>query len=230
MTLRARQHIPSHLAERLGQHVATKSLNAVVFNLPSKFDMADMIRDDVLVARMTWLSEAKGDLDEYARRERGDFLASKNGQGEQLDFHALRHTCGAWLMLADVNIKTVQAVMRHSTITLTMDTYGHLMPGAESQAVANVEAMINPVNHRLSATGTNMRYPQKYPQSMHEALPSNATPCRETDEHSGQKENPQVVKLAGVSDSSRSNATKIELRAQGLEPWTYGLKVRCSTN
>jgi hypothetical protein len=26
------------------------------------------------------------------------------------------------------------------------------------------------------------------------------------------------------------NEVKFEVRAQGLEPWTYGLKVRCSTN
>ena len=30
--------------------------------------------------------------------------------------------------------------------------------------------------------------------------------------------------------STVENEVFIRVRAQGLEPWTYGLKVRCSTN
>ncbi|MBI3862791.1 MAG: site-specific integrase, partial [Planctomycetia bacterium] len=37
----------------------------------------------------------------------------------------MRHTCGAWLAMAGAHPKAVQAIMRHSTIVLTMDTYGH---------------------------------------------------------------------------------------------------------
>ena len=29
---------------------------------------------------------------------------------------------------------------------------------------------------------------------------------------------------------TNENTVKVEVRAQGLEPWTYGLKVRCSTD
>ena len=39
--------------------------------------------------------------------------------------------------------KTVQSVMRHSTITLTMDSYGHLLPGAEAEAADKLGAMIS---------------------------------------------------------------------------------------
>ena len=41
--------------------------------------------------------------------------------------------------MAGENPKTIQTVMRHSTITLTMDTYGHLFPAAESDAIARME-------------------------------------------------------------------------------------------
>ena len=37
----------------------------------------------------------------------------------------------------------VQVVMRHSTITLTIDTYGHLFPGQEADAVARFPAMMS---------------------------------------------------------------------------------------
>jgi hypothetical protein len=114
-----------------------------LFTLPDRFTMADMFREDVHAARREWLEEAKCDADEVIRREQSDFLLAideggkpaKNHVGQILDFHALRHTCGAWLVLAGISLNVVQKVMRHSTITLTIDTYGHMLPGAEAQAV-----------------------------------------------------------------------------------------------
>ncbi len=43
-----------------------------------------------------------------------DFLRSINRSGERIDFHALRHSCGAWLARANVHVKTIQSVMRVS--------------------------------------------------------------------------------------------------------------------
>lgn len=151
----ARQHIPSHLAERLRQLVAKKSLEAAVFNMPHETDVAEMFRSDLSEARRRWLESFKSDPDEYARQEQCDFLTAMNSKRESLDFHALRHTCGAWSMLANVKLKTVQTVMRHSAITLTLDTYGHLMPGAESDAVEDVDAMLKLTANQLEATGTD---------------------------------------------------------------------------
>ena len=37
--------------------------------------------------------------------------------------------------------KVVQQVMRHQSITLTMDTYGHLFPGQETDAVGRLRQM-----------------------------------------------------------------------------------------
>ena len=75
-----------------------------------------------------------------------------NHEGEILDSHALRHTCGAWMAIANVPCKTVQAVMRHSTITLTMDTYGHQFPGQEADAVGRLPEMFR---RRVEGEGGN---------------------------------------------------------------------------
>lgn len=42
------------------------------------------------------------------------------------DFHSLRHRFGTDLAAANVSPKVEQALMRHSTITLTLDTYTHI--------------------------------------------------------------------------------------------------------
>jgi hypothetical protein len=51
--------------------------------------------------------------------------------------------------------KVVQVVMRHSTITLTMDTYGHLFPGQEADAVAKLPNMMGHIPEALAAPGTD---------------------------------------------------------------------------
>ena len=206
----ARQHIPSHLAERLRQHVARKSLEAAVFDMPHETDVAGMLRSDIAEARKRWLTTFKDDPDKYAKQERSDFLTAKNSKGESLDFHALRHTCGAWLMMAGVDIKTVQAVMRHSAITLTLDTYGHLMPGAESDAVADVDAMLTLTSKALAATGTDFQVQHRVQQLEHETLRIAAIDCDETTDRWTSGKSPKVAKTAGNCDVLRTDATENE--------------------
>ena len=118
-------------------------------------DVAAMFRADVADARQAWLKAAKRDAKESMRRGESDFLGEKNHEGEFLDFHSLRHTCGAWLAMAGAHPKAVQSVMRHSTIVLTMDTYGHLFPGQDAATVARLPNMMASEPMALRATGTD---------------------------------------------------------------------------
>jgi len=136
----AKQYIRPEVAEGLKQYLAGRPPRGPVFGLPHRFEMASMLRADVEAARKAWLAEARGK--ELIRRQRSDFLADPNHEGEILDFHCLRHTCGAWLALAGAHPKAVQSIMRHSTITLTMDTYGHLFPGQDAETVLLFPAMV----------------------------------------------------------------------------------------
>lgn len=79
---RARQYITTTLAQKL----RARKRRGVLFDLPDEYGMADMIRDDLAAARDAW---PKG------RKRNSDFLEPINDAGERLDFHSLRHTCGA---------------------------------------------------------------------------------------------------------------------------------------
>lgn len=122
--LAAKQFISADLRDRLA--------NRLPFSLTAR--TAEMIRDDLAIAR--WLA-ANDDVS-----INDGFLQPLDPRGDSLDFHALRHTCGAWLAIAGVSIKVIQSVMRHSTITLTLDTYGHLLPGAEQDAAAKLSVFL----------------------------------------------------------------------------------------
>jgi integrase len=55
---------------------------------------------------------------------------------EPIGLHECRHTYAAFMIAAGVNAKARSAYMGHSTITMTLDRYGHLLPGAEDEAAA----------------------------------------------------------------------------------------------
>ncbi len=149
----AYQYIDSDLANDLKALISTKLPTVTVFPLPQK-EAAKMLQADLEDARGLWLKEVIQNPDERAKREQSDFLKAINDSGAALDFHALRHTCGAWLAIRRTEPKVIQSVMRHSTITLTLDTYGHLLEGAQSAAI-NHAADMTAVPKMLKATGTD---------------------------------------------------------------------------
>jgi integrase len=146
----ARQYVRPDLAEALRKHVAGKRGSAV-FKMPDPSDVSAMFKADLVAARMAWIDEAKADRQEQVRRGKSDFLHDVNQDGEVLDFHSLRHTCGAWLAMAGAHPKAVQTTMRHSAITLTMDTYGHLFPGQEFETVSLLPTMLSEASAQRQA-------------------------------------------------------------------------------
>ncbi len=127
----AKQYVSDELAADLTKRVESKMANAKVFNVASRNEMARALRADVEAARRLWLESLS---DEARAIADCDFLRSPNSQNEVIDFHALRHTCGSWLVMQGVTLVEVKEIMRHSTITLTVDCYGHLAPDARSKS------------------------------------------------------------------------------------------------
>lgn len=57
--------------------------------------------------------------------------------------HDLRHSFISWLIQSGQDIKTIQAVAGHANIQMTLNTYGHLMPGALRSAADKVDMMFS---------------------------------------------------------------------------------------
>jgi integrase len=53
---------------------------------------------------------------------------------EGLTLHEARHTFASLMIAAGVNAKALSTFMGHHSIVLTLDLYGHLMPGSEQEA------------------------------------------------------------------------------------------------
>lgn len=56
-------------------------------------------------------------------------------------FHDLRHTHAAMCIAAGVHPKVISERLGHSSVSITMDVYGYLMPGAQEAVAATLDAL-----------------------------------------------------------------------------------------
>jgi integrase len=52
--------------------------------------------------------------------------------------HAIRHSVATWLFRSGVDVRTVQALLRHSVASATLNTYGYEVAGAQAEAVKSL--------------------------------------------------------------------------------------------
>jgi integrase len=82
--------------------------------------------------------------------------AWKGAELAPIGHHEGRHTFASILIAAGVNAKALSTYLGHSSIQITLDRYGHLMPGNEDEAVALVDAYLERATVlRQSATVAN---------------------------------------------------------------------------
>jgi integrase len=133
--------------------------------LPLRRDLADLLAS-YLAGRPAGAPVWPGTWAEKgARMLRRDLeaagVAYVDDDGRYRDFHSLRHRFGSGLAAANVPPKVAQVLMRHSTITLTMDRYAH----ASLHDVADALDKLPPISAEspgasapaMEATGTDGR-------------------------------------------------------------------------
>lgn len=96
------QPIPRALADLLRSWLATRESGKPVLPVPTK--TAKLLKRDLIAAG----------------------IDPGNPKTGVIDFHALRHTYITHLVESGANVKLVQTLARHSTITLTLDRYTHV--------------------------------------------------------------------------------------------------------
>jgi len=62
---------------------------------------------------------------------------------EPITLHEARHTFASLMIAAGVNAKALSTYMGHANISITLDRYGHLMPGNEAEAAGLLDAYLN---------------------------------------------------------------------------------------
>jgi integrase len=63
----------------------------------------------------------------------------KRAELPDIRFHDWRHTCATLLLSKGVHAKFVQELLGHATISITLDTYSHVLPGMGDAAAGAMD-------------------------------------------------------------------------------------------
>jgi integrase len=64
----------------------------------------------------------------------------------EIRFHDLRHTAASLMLQQNVHPKVVQERLGHSDISLTLNTYSHVMPGMQQDAADKIDELLTLVD------------------------------------------------------------------------------------
>ncbi|MGI8541163.1 MAG: tyrosine-type recombinase/integrase [Rubrobacteraceae bacterium] len=70
-------------------------------------------------------------------------IKAASGVRDDLRFHDLRHTCATLLLGEGVNAKVVSEMLGHASITITLNTYSHVLPDMQDSAADAMEAALS---------------------------------------------------------------------------------------
>lgn len=68
-------------------------------------------------------------------------LIKEIGAGDSFKFHDLRHTHATLLLLKGIPVKVVSERLGHSTVSMTQDTYAHVLPEMQAEVVKVLEGV-----------------------------------------------------------------------------------------
>jgi integrase len=61
----------------------------------------------------------------------------------RITLHECRHSFASLMIGAGVNLKALSTFCGHANIGITLDKYGHLLPGAEDEAAARLDQFLD---------------------------------------------------------------------------------------
>jgi integrase len=74
------------------------------------------------------------------RRAFKDILAA--AKLPSIRIHDLRHTCASLLLAQGVHPRVVMETLGHSQISLTLDTYSHVLPALQQEAARQIDILL----------------------------------------------------------------------------------------
>lgn len=99
--------------------------------------------DPFTANRLQFRADDAWELANDRERERADATGDQPRLLRRITPHACRHTFASLMIAAGVNAKALSTFMGHANISITLDRYGHLMPGSEAEAASLLSAYLD---------------------------------------------------------------------------------------
>jgi integrase len=65
------------------------------------------------------------------------------GLSTRIRFHDLRHSCASFLLAQNVHPRVVMEILGHSQVSITLDTYSHVLPDTQRDALSKLDDLFN---------------------------------------------------------------------------------------
>jgi len=91
---------------------------------------------------LVFCTKIGGPLNRSNVRNRSFYPLLKKAGLPRIRFHDLRHTCATLLLAQGVHPKLVQEQLGHSQISVTLDTYSHVMPSMMKEVAEKMDAIL----------------------------------------------------------------------------------------
>src|SRR5215218_3376766 len=101
--------------------------------------LGDLYRDQGLV----FTTEVGTPINPSNLRKRSFAPLLQKASLPRLRFHDLRHTCATLLLSKNIHPKYVQELLGHATVSITLDTYSHVLPGMGNQVAEAMEDVLS---------------------------------------------------------------------------------------
>jgi integrase len=130
--------------DEAGEFIETKSRNRRTVPIPKvlrSFLLAHRLR----TGRSTGLVFGRSARKPFSTSSvwRRAHTAWRRAELAPISLHECRHTYASFMIAAGVNAKALSSYMGHSSIQITFDRYGHLMPGNEQEAAALLDTYLD---------------------------------------------------------------------------------------
>lgn len=88
---------------------------------------------------LAFATESETPVNPTSLRRRSFASLLKRAKLPEIRFHDLRHTCATLLLGRNVNPKIVSEMLGHSSISIMLDTYSHVLPDMQDGAARALE-------------------------------------------------------------------------------------------
>ncbi|MGI8546484.1 MAG: tyrosine-type recombinase/integrase [Gemmatimonadaceae bacterium] len=87
-------------------------------------------------------SASNGEWTDHGNLTRSYNALVRRADVKRIPFHGLRHTHATLLLKEGVNVKVVSERLGHANISITLDTYAHVLPSMQQQAADGIDAAL----------------------------------------------------------------------------------------
>lgn len=106
-----------------------------------KLNQRSFIKNKDIIPTLVFCSEAGTLWDHSNVRNQYIKLLKKIGV-PYIKFHALRHTFATRVMEVNIHPKVAQELLGHSTVSITMDIYSHVLPEQKREAIEKIKGIV----------------------------------------------------------------------------------------